>query len=279
MRVAIVGLGLIGGSLARALLRAGIIPSATDADRDTVLAARRDGILAEDASDDGLRRALGDATVIMIAVPVTRIGRTAAQVLASSTPGAHVLHAGSLQRPDALGLQARHADQVVGTHPLAGTHESGYAPSRASLFDGAAVSIELRADPSHRASAEQLWTAAGATSFAYRTAEEHDRLMAWVSHLPQLVAVALAATLESAGVDHRSTGPGARDTTRLAASPYPVWEGILAGAPPDTVRALEETEAMLARIRTLVAARASPNQELSELWNRGRRWKLEESRR
>jgi prephenate dehydrogenase len=278
MRVAIVGLGLIGGSLARALLRAGITPRATDTDRDTVTSARRDGIRAEMADQDGLRHALEDATVVIIAVPLARVGAAATEVLAVAEPGIHVLHAGSLQRAERLELRAEQSQLIVGTHPLAGTHESSYAAARASLFDGASVSIESRASPEIREAAESMWRAAGATSFAYRNADEHDRLMSWVSHLPQLVAVALAATLEGAGIDPRDTGTGARDTTRLAASPFPLWGEILAGAPPDTVQALEKMEATIAKIRRSLEMSAGKDRRISAIWDRGRAWKLRERR-
>ena len=277
MRVAIVGLGLIGGSLARALLRAGITPRATDTDRDTVAAARRDGIRAEMADKDGLRHALEDATIVLIAVPLARISSASMEVLAVAGAETSVLHAGSLQRADALELKAIDG-RVIGTHPLAGTHESSYAAASASLFDDAIVSIEARANEAIRVQAEAMWRAAGATSFAYRTADEHDRLMAWVSHLPQLVATALAATLEGARIEPRDTGPGARDTTRLAASPFPLWAEILAGSPPDTVHALTAMEATIAKIRRSLEVSGGRDRRLSAIWDRGRAWKLGERR-
>jgi hypothetical protein len=111
------------------------------------------------------------------------------------------LHVCGLQGKGALGLDDATHERLIGTHPLAGSHESGFPASRPGLFIGATVSIEQRANAHVRRRAELLWRTVGAARIEYRTAEEHDRLMAWVSHLPQLASTALAASLAAADVD------------------------------------------------------------------------------
>ena len=270
MRVCIVGLGLIGGSLARALQRGGHTPTAIDADDSTVAAARRDGIRAERADDPGRREALPGAEVVVIAVPIERMSRVSSDILGHVDAGASLLHAGSLQRREALTLSDANAARIIGTHPMAGTHAAGYEASRYDLFDGATVSIESRADASARSVAESLWRAAGASRFVYRSADEHDALMAWTSHLPQLVSTALASVLARASIDRRDAGPGARDTTRLAGSPYAMWKTILDSAHPDTLRAIDAMHGAVGEIRAAMAA--GDDAALENLWTRGGQW-------
>jgi prephenate dehydrogenase len=266
--VAIVGLGCIGGSLARALTVQGMPVRAwseSAADRDLAAAA---GI---PVSAD-LRAALQGATIVMVAVPLLKIASIAADAMVLA-PQAVVLHTGSLQRAKALELKVTPSLnlRVIGTHPLAGSHLSGFAASRDDLFKGCAVSIETRASERVRAAAESLWRAAGAARFDYRSADEHDQLMAWVSHLPQLVATALAGSLDAAGIDPSAAGPGARDTARLAESPLAMWAPLLGVAPADLDLALAGYIARFGELRD--AMREHNTKRLDELWEAAVAWR------
>jgi prephenate dehydrogenase len=121
---------------------------------------------------------------------------------------------------------------------MAGSEASGFPASRPDLFEG--VPVWIVAEPSaeaHTARVEALWRSLGAVP-VQTSAEAHDRLMALVSHLPQLTANSLAAALEDAGISADQLGPGGRDMTRLAASNPAMWAGLFEGAHPDLVRAL-----------------------------------------
>jgi prephenate dehydrogenase len=217
-----------------------------------------------------------DASVVIFAVPIDALAAVAPPVCEALAPSAVAMHAGGLQRRGALGLdEATHA-RLLGTHPLAGSHESGFGAARPDLFAGCTVSVDARADAVARAAAERLWRAAGAARIDYRAAEEHDRLMAWVSHLPQLAATALAATLADAGVDPRDTGPGARDTTRLAGSPLAAWPALLRGAPADVDRALCELERTIGELRSALAR--GDRARLEALWTTAREWRQRQER-
>lgn len=265
--VAIVGLGLIGGSLARALHERGVaVRGWSIAPEDRELAARA-GIPVADEPD----AMVSDASAVVFAVPIDRLAGAADAVLGARSGEIVALHAGGLQGQHALALDDRQYARIIGTHPLAGSHESGFAASRADLFAGATVSVEARAGALARASAEWVWCAAGATRIDYRPAEEHDRLMTWVSHLPQLASTALAATLARHGVDLRALGPGGRDTTRLAASPFSQWGPLLAAAPRDLSEALHSLEDHLARL--CAAIERHDRGVLAELWSAGEAWR------
>jgi prephenate dehydrogenase len=267
---AIVGLGLIGGSLAHALRRGGKTVRVADIDRASVTAARRDGLVAEVADADGLRAAVRGAESVVIAVPLERMADVARAVIEAAPGDAKIFHTAGLQRATAVGLSSELAERVFGTHPIAGSHRAGYAAADPALFTGATVSVESRARLGTRGCAESLWLGAGAARIVFRSADEHDRIVAWVSHLPQLVSTALGATLDHAHIDPRESGPGARDTTRLAASPLATWSAVLRAAPPDTLRALEAMQSTLAELRAAVAA---PDPDaLAELWTAAQRW-------
>ena len=104
-----------------------------------------------------------------------------------------------------------------------------------------------------------------------RAPDEHDRLMSWVSHLPQLAATALACTLADASVAPGAAGPGARDTTRLAESPFAAWRGLLGAAPEDSVAALVRLEDRIRDIRE--ALQAGTPDALSDSWQRAATWR------
>ena len=267
--LAIIGLGVIGGSLGRALHAD---PSwtitgfaASDADRDAAADAGLDVASSIEAAADAASNG-----VVMIAVPLDRIGQVASAVLRAA-PDALVLHAGSLQRAEAVRLDGDDRDRVFGTHPLAGTHRAGFAGSRADLFRGAHVSLESRLAGTARERAMGLWRAAGATRLDVRDAGAHDALMAWVSHLPQLAATAIASVLEAGGAPPDACGPGARDTTRLAQSSFELWRPILEGAPRETLSAIRAARDALAEIEQELSS--ADIGRLEQRWDRARAWR------
>ena len=268
--VAIVGLGCIGGSLARALVAQGVDVrgwSTSTSDRD--LAAEAGIRIAGGVSP--LAELCEGTTSVVLAVPFGRIAEVARAVLEVALPPTRIFHVGGLQRREALGADEATWRGVVGTHPLSGSHDHGFAASRANMFVGATVCIEDRLDLRGRRAAEWLWRTAGAHRIDYRPASDHDRLMAWVSHLPQLTATALAATLAEWLPAAAPIGPGARDTTRLAASSLEMWLPILRRAPHDTVDALRALEQRLAAIRS--AIEQTRWDAVSAEWRAAREWR------
>lgn len=267
--VAIVGLGCIGGSLARALLAQGVEVrgwSTSPGDRRRAAAAG----VAVPEGDAPLDALCHGATSVVLAVPFPSLA-VVAQQLRAVAPGVRIFHVGGLQQRAALGVDGETWERLLGTHPLAGSHDTGFEASRADLFVGATVCIEERADARARRGAEWLWRTAGAGHIDYRTAEAHDRLMAWVSHLPQLTSTALGHTLAAAGIDPAEVGSGARDTTRLAATPLGAWPELLRGAPGEVAAAVAQLEATLAELRRVLEAR--DDTALSALWERAAAWR------
>lgn len=266
--VTVIGLGCIGGSLLRALAAHDVPVRSWSTSSDDRALARN---AALDVSADSLDDTVGEADIVVIAVPIQAMSEVTAAVTRAARDGSVIVHCCGAQSQATLGEDDATFSRVFGAHPLAGSHDSGFHASREDLFAGCTVSIESRAPTAVRETMSWLWRLAGAGRLEYRAAAEHDAAMAWVSHLPQLAATALAATLAAAHVDPRAAGPGARDSTRLAASGFEQWSGLLKAAPADVDGALASLELTIARMRAALAA--GDSSELQAIWEPARTWR------
>jgi prephenate dehydrogenase len=266
--IAIIGLGVIGGSAALRLRERGTTMRAFSTSAADCALAREAGILVAQTLDAAVR----DVGLVLIAVPLDRIWRVAQEAIGAASSSATILHAGSLQQAEALHELPELVQRVIGTHPVAGSHRSGFAAARADLFRDATVFVEQRANPRQREDAELFWSLAGASRVEYARAAEHDAAMAWISHLPQLASTALAGTLAATpnGTNVRP-GPGARDASRLAMSNFAMWRPILERAPAETVLALRALEANVQRLR--IAVEAKQWSEVETLWSEASAWR------
>jgi len=241
-RIAIVGLGVMGGSLARALARtwptlsvAGWAP-----DPGERRAALAEGVLA--AAPASPEEAVREASLVVLAVPLGA-ALDLLEPLAHAAPAhATLSDVVSLKRPMAdAARRAGVSDRWVGSHPMAGSEGSGFGASVSGLYLGARVWLSAEPEAGERAAAvAALWSGLGGCPVEI-AADDHDELMALVSHLPQLLSNLLAAELSRRSVDTDALGPGARDMTRLAGSAPSIWRDLLAHAPstlPGALRAI-----------------------------------------
>jgi prephenate dehydrogenase len=267
--VGIVGLGLMGGSLARDLVARGVRVTAFD--RDAALTGpAADGIHLVTSARDVM-----GAPVIVLAVPVNASVHLLAELGPRSTPAHTLLDVGSTKanlaaHAEALGI----GDRFVGCHPLAGDHRSGWSASRAGLFQGATIFVCPSATAAPRAVsiAESLWTGVGGI-VEFDDAAAHDRRMALASHLPHMLSVALALTLCEAGVPHAVLGPGGRDVARLAGGSPEMWSDIVIQNRPALTEALEHFERRLGELRRAIGAGADddvrPMLTSARVWHAG----------
>jgi prephenate dehydrogenase len=235
LRFAVVGLGLIGGSLARALRPAGVVSqiSGYDPDPEQRRTAVELGVIDEAA--DTAADAVREADVVVIAVPVLATGAALSECKPGLMPTAIVTDVGSTKQSV---LSA--ADQVFGrvparfvaAHPIAGTEKSGVAHSRVDLFRGHRLIVTPHAqqDAEALATVERLWTAAGARTVRMDPAR-HDAIFAATSHLPHLLAYSFVEMLsrqpEAEADIFPNAGGGFRDFTRIASSSPRMWHDIL----------------------------------------------------
>ncbi|MEX0892916.1 MAG: prephenate dehydrogenase [Gemmatimonadota bacterium] len=227
-RVAIVGLGLMGGSLARALRASAAPPhvvgwSYTAAEGEAALAA---GVVERIAT--GVDDAVDGADLVVLATPVESIVAMLGRFTSVLARVPAVTDLASVKGPVMAAARAAGlTDRFVGGHPLAGRHERGFAASRAELYQDALVYLVQEAEYATQAmrTVAAMWRSVGARPRVVDAAA-HDTLLAWTSHLPQAVAFALGAALSAADVRVDELGPGGLDTTRLAASPSQLWADI-----------------------------------------------------
>ncbi|HEX7090469.1 MAG TPA: prephenate dehydrogenase/arogenate dehydrogenase family protein [Longimicrobiales bacterium] len=286
-RVAIIGLGLMGGSLALALRRLPAPPriaasTAHAADLDRALAL---GIVDDAANDPAA--VLPEADLVVYATPVGATLELLGAHRELYAGDAVLTDLGSVKRPvvsraRALGLAGR----FVGGHPMTGSHRSGLAAARAGLYDGARVWLTPAAGsgaggaPGRSAAASAaldrvaaLWRGLGAHP-AVTGAEEHDWLMAWASHLPQLGASGLAGALARAGIARTDLGPGGADATRIAAGSPALWADILLHNADLLRRPLEELRGVLAELAD--ALERGDREMLQGLLARASAWRAED---
>ncbi len=227
MRLAIVGVGLIGGSVglaARERLDAEVC--GYDASSEAVATALERGAVS--AGADSVEAAVAEAEAVFVAVPVGALETSVGRALAAAPRDCVVTDVGSTKRTV---VGAGRDPRFVGGHPLAGAEAAGVGHARADLFDGATWYLTPTGSTSgvlyerlHR-----LLRGFGARPVAI-DADTHDRILAAVSHLPHVLAnvlVAQAAQTLAAG-DERlpATGPSFRDATRVAGAPSRVWRDI-----------------------------------------------------
>lgn len=222
-----------------------------------------------------IEAAVRDVGLVLLAVPLDALPGVAHAVITAAPEQATLLHAGSLQRLDALSLSPPVGARLIGTHPLAGSHRSGFSAASSDLFRGAVVFVERRAGVRQRQDAELFWSMAGAGRIEYLDAETHDDMMSVVSHLPQLAATALADTLSRARPEERTSyvGPGGRDATRLAMSNFAMWRPILERAPRATAASLRQLESVLSELRDALERRDW--HALADTWDRAGGWRAQ----
>jgi prephenate dehydrogenase len=233
-QIAIVGLGLIGGSWGLALKERGHAARRVGCDKPEVLGrALAAGAVDEGSSD--LRAALRDADLVIVATPVGSILDLLPQLKSAASPRALVTDVGSTKRAICQRAREIFGDEplFLGGHPLAGKERSGIENASAALFDGARYVLapllpDHLADPRVKAFSA-LVEAVGAKPFVTE-ASTHDRAVAFLSHLPQLVSSGLASMVAGQGAEDflplELAATGFRDVTRLAESPYNLWRDI-----------------------------------------------------
>src|SRR5271169_356415 len=233
-RISILGLGLIGGSWGLALRKHGYRGAVVGFDRPEVLKLA----LAAGAVDEGAQdvaSALRGADLVIMATPVSVILDQLSQLKKSAMPGALVTDVGSTKR-----LICRRALEILGDdpnflggHPLAGKERSGFENADAKLFEGARY-VLTPATPDDLKDKRVKTFSSLVESIGARPLiadpPSHDRAMAFLSHLPQLLSTGLASLIAEQGgeasLPTEMAATGFRDVTRLAESPYDLWRDI-----------------------------------------------------
>ncbi len=272
MTVALLGTGLIGGSIGLALTRAGISVRGYDAAPEVAALAAELGVVAVVA--DSITDAVTGADVAIVAVPVGRVAEVAVAALDAGAPA--VTDVGSVKAVvvDAV-RRARPelASRFVGGHPMAGSEQDGLDGASEDLFAGATwvltptAETDLAAHTAIRSVIGRL-----GAEVVELPPEQHDALVAVVSHVPQLAATTLMNVATERSDEHqllmRLAAGGFRDMTRIAAGHPAIWPDICTANRDAILAALDAYREALDEVRALVAS--SDGEGLLETLERGR---------
>ena len=229
--ISILGLGLMGASLAMALRQRGYAGRLVAYARKAETRREAQGRGIVDAAFDDPDPAVQEATLVVLCAPIRACVELAADIAPVLRPGALVTDVGSTKGwicRQLAGLLP--AGVFVGSHPIAGSEKQGLQAASAELYENALVVIASHPDVPAAAEARvaALWAAAGARTCRLAP-EDHDRLLARTSHLPHMAAAALANAIgrDRAGEVGAFCGTGFYDSTRVAAGSLEMWNDIL----------------------------------------------------
>lgn len=260
-KLVIFGVGLIGGSVALALRKAGATGRIVGVGRDSARLedALRLGVIDEAAS---LADAVKNADLILLATPVGQMAGVMASIAPLLAPHAVITDAGST-KCDVITAARTHLGlllpQFVPGHPIAGAEKSGITAARADLFAGKNTVLTPlpETDPQALEKVRALWQACGA-NVATMTPELHEQIFAAVSHLPHLLAFALVNEIASRPNAEQLFGyaaGGFRDFSRIAGSSPEMWRDICLANRDALLAELDAYQAQLSRLRVLIERR------------------------
>jgi prephenate dehydrogenase len=270
LNIAILGLGLIGGSVGLAAAERAAPSSIVGFDPNRQASADALRIGAIDQAAACVQEAVSEADIVFAAAPVGALSQCVRLALAYAPPRCVVTDVGSTKRALLQSLAgAPGLERFIGGHPLAGSEDGGIAHARADLFVGAAWCL-VKASTADGARQAQ----SGASLQAHRRlvdliesfdarlveidAEAHDRLMARISHLPHVLANVLidlvAAGLDEDGQVLAAAGPSFRDATRVAGANTAIWSDIYLSNADMVIAAIDEAVSALRRVRCALEA-------------------------
>lgn len=255
MKVAVLGVGLIGGSIGLAArARAGAHVCGYDPDPAACATALERGAIDRHTPD--VATAVADADVVFAAAPVSALAQAVSEALAGAGPDCVISDVGSTK----LALEDARGDRrFVGGHPLAGAETAGVGSAREDLFAGAIWYLTPTevSDPALYERLRGLITSLGACPQVV-DAGAHDHLMACISHLPHVLANALAAQATGAFAREGSpptAGPSLRDAIRVAGANSAIWTDIYLANRDALVEAIDELTGRLGQVRADLQAR------------------------
>lgn len=259
-RLAVAGVGLIGGSFALALRKAGVVDHVVGIGRDPANLQRavERGVIDEIVS---VHEAARSADIFLLATPVANFPALFSNMTPVLKPGCIVTDVGSTKRDVVEAAQrglGAHFSRFVPAHPIAGAETSGVAAARADLFEHKQVVLTptVDTDPEALERVRALWIACGARTTAL-DARDHDAIFSAVSHLPHVLAFALVEMLgrrPNAAELFSFCGSGFRDFTRIAASSPEMWRDIALANRDLLARDIDDFAAALATLKDALNA-------------------------
>lgn len=275
-KVAIVGTGLIGGSLALDIKKAGLAKEIVGVSRHkkSVFEAKKLGAIDRGSQDIGI---LQGADLVILATPVHTIINSAHRISRIITSDCVVTDVGSTKEQIVSGL-GKNFPNFVGSHPLAGSEKRGIKNARAGLFEGTLCVLTpvKGTDKEALGKVKKIWQLAGAKVVLISPAE-HDKILSFTSHLAHIAAFSLISAVPVQYFKFAATG--LKDTTRIAASEAELWADIFLSNQKNIVNAIDSFKNHLLRLRSAIQKkdRRALNAILSE--SKRKRDSLEDAKR
>ena len=249
-RIAIIGVGLIGGSVGLAIKKKGLAKEVVGIfrRRSTLVRALRHGAIDRGTLD--LKDGVSGASLVVVATNVGTIAKLAKKALPFMKRGSVLTDAGSVKADIAKEIEAAIPSGVsfVGAHPMAGSEKAGVEFASDDLFENALVILTKTKNTDKRAldAMARFWRSLGAKVVIMRP-DAHDRRVAMISHLPHMAALGLC--LAQSIDDLPLAAGGFKDTTRTASSDPEMWRDILEANARCAIRALDRFSKEIARVR------------------------------
>jgi len=273
--VTIIGVGLIGGSLARALRRGGLCSHITGCGRSETSLQRAVELGVIDDYHTDVTAAVADAGLVVLATPLSTTGKLLKAMAPFLKADAVITDVGSAKGVVVAAAKQTLGDQLsrfVPGHPIAGTERSGVEHSFAELFDDHLVILTPLPENGTETVAlvREMWERCGARVVSTDVAH-HDRVLAATSHLPHLLAYALVdclAEMEESEEIFRFAAGGFRDFTRIASSSPAMWHDICLANREHLLGVLDDFERHLAAVRAAIAD--NDGQRILAIFNRAK---------
>lgn len=253
-KVAIIGVGLIGGSVGKALKKYKLAKEIYGVSRRKEALVEAVKSHAIDHGTHDIKKAVANADLVVLATPVNVVSAMFEQIAPLVKRGCVITDVGSVKGSIVGDAQDKLQNPMmfVGSHPLAGSEKRGVEFSNEDLFQGT-ICLMTPLEETNRGAIDRvkrMWEKLGA-GVRMMTPEEHDRALGYVSHLPHLLAYALIATVPESQLPLAAAG--LKDTTRIAASSPEIWNDIFIANSKNMIRSIDECVANLSMLRKAIS--------------------------
>jgi len=259
-QITVIGLGLLGGSLARACKKHGLAGKVVGFGRNQAKLEKAQALKIIDSYETDLQAAVANADLVVLCPPVSAMTPLVREMVPSLQPGCLVTDVGSVKKPLVGEIQALMPDSVyfVGSHPIAGGEKSGFEASRPDLFqqEKCIVTPTPKTNPLVLEKIKELWEQVGMQVITMDV-EEHDHIFGAVSHLPHVIAYVLMNTIGGISTKNHEeitsfSGKGLKDTTRIASSDPVLWRDICLSNKKPVLNLIDKFQGTLQQVRNLI---------------------------
>ena len=259
-QITIIGVGLLGGSLAQACRKHGLADKVVGFGRNHEKLEKAKGLQIIDAYETDLQAAVATADLVVLCPPVNAMTPLVREMASSLRPGCLVTDVGSVKKSVVGEIQALMPESVyfVGSHPIAGGEKSGFEASSPDLFQNekCIVTPTPKTNPSALKKINELWEKAGMQVITMDV-EEHDQIFGAVSHLPHVIAFVLMNTIGGLTTKNHEeityfSGKGLKDITRIASSDPVMWRDICLSNKKPVLNLIDKFQGTLQQVRNLI---------------------------